>query len=210
MIRYVLAAAALAVATSASATLITFDADSCFTPVCSNGDYLNTAFADVGGIDFYTYSAAGPGDTALVEPYTRWWGSGYGDLDGVTYGGIDSQSGVANLILSAAPRFRLNGFSAASFGGVERTTEFRIYDGGFNLIYSTGPVTIPASGHRDFVVDVVRPFALILQWGPDANGVAVDNLDYTADVPEPASWAMMIGGFGLVGSAMRRRRAVPA
>ncbi|WP_253717023.1 PEPxxWA-CTERM sorting domain-containing protein [Sphingomonas sp. AP4-R1] len=25
-------------------------------------------------------------------------------------------------------------------------------------------------------------------------------------VPEPASWAMMIGGFGLVGAAMRRRR----
>lgn len=29
----------------------------------------------------------------------------------------------------------------------------------------------------------------------------------TAAVPEPASWAMLIGGFGLVGTAMRRRRA---
>lgn len=29
----------------------------------------------------------------------------------------------------------------------------------------------------------------------------------TAAVPEPASWAMMIGGFGLVGSALRRRKA---
>ena len=27
-----------------------------------------------------------------------------------------------------------------------------------------------------------------------------------ATVPEPASWALMIGGFGLVGAAMRRRR----
>jgi hypothetical protein len=27
-----------------------------------------------------------------------------------------------------------------------------------------------------------------------------------AGVPEPASWAMMVGGFGLLGSAMRRRR----
>jgi len=25
-------------------------------------------------------------------------------------------------------------------------------------------------------------------------------------VPEPASWAMMLGGFGLVGGAMRSRR----
>jgi hypothetical protein len=29
-------------------------------------------------------------------------------------------------------------------------------------------------------------------------------------VPEPASWAMMIGGFGLVGASMRRRRKVVA
>jgi hypothetical protein len=27
-------------------------------------------------------------------------------------------------------------------------------------------------------------------------------------VPEPATWAMMIGGFGLIGAAMRRRRKV--
>jgi hypothetical protein len=29
-------------------------------------------------------------------------------------------------------------------------------------------------------------------------------------VPEPASWAMMIAGFGLVGASMRRRKAVIA
>lgn len=29
-------------------------------------------------------------------------------------------------------------------------------------------------------------------------------------VPEPATWAMMIAGFGLVGAGLRRRRAVPA
>lgn len=29
-------------------------------------------------------------------------------------------------------------------------------------------------------------------------------------VPEPASWALMIGGFGLVGAVLRRRRLVPA
>jgi hypothetical protein len=30
-------------------------------------------------------------------------------------------------------------------------------------------------------------------------------LSYAAVVPEPASWALMIAGFGLVGAAMRRR-----
>lgn len=39
----------------------------------------------------------------------------------------------------------------------------------------------------------------------------IDQLNFTpaaaGAVPEPASWAMMIGGFGLVGGAMRRRSA---
>jgi hypothetical protein len=29
-------------------------------------------------------------------------------------------------------------------------------------------------------------------------------------VPEPASWALMIGGFGMAGAALRRRRSAPA
>ena len=31
-------------------------------------------------------------------------------------------------------------------------------------------------------------------------------INATPGVPEPATWAMMIGGFGLIGGAMRRRR----
>jgi hypothetical protein len=33
----------------------------------------------------------------------------------------------------------------------------------------------------------------------------LDNVNLDAAVPEPATWAMMIGGFGLVGGAARRR-----
>jgi len=31
------------------------------------------------------------------------------------------------------------------------------------------------------------------------------NLSFAAAVPEPTAWAMMIGGFGLVGFSLRRR-----
>ena len=34
--------------------------------------------------------------------------------------------------------------------------------------------------------------------------------DGTAGIPEPATWAMMIAGFGLVGAAARRRRPLAA
>lgn len=40
--------------------------------------------------------------------------------------------------------------------------------------------------------------------GPTAG--RFDNLVLSASVPEPASWAMLIAGFGLVGAAARRRR----
>jgi hypothetical protein len=49
-----------------------------------------------------------------------------------------------------------------------------------------------------------------IDFGGTANFVAFDNITFGSEiaggVPEPASWAMMIGGLGLVGGAMRRRR----
>ena len=41
-------------------------------------------------------------------------------------------------------------------------------------------------------------------------GAALDNVSVTGAVPEPAQWALMIGGFGLVGAASRRRRLAVA
>jgi len=35
------------------------------------------------------------------------------------------------------------------------------------------------------------------------------NVAVGASVPEPASWALMIAGFGLAGGALRRRRRAP-
>lgn len=45
----------------------------------------------------------------------------------------------------------------------------------------------------------------------DNIGPIVDNVLVTqAGVPEPATWAMLIAGFGIVGATMRRRRAIAA
>ncbi len=46
--------------------------------------------------------------------------------------------------------------------------------------------------------------------GGAGTGALVTTFTTGAAVPEPASWALMIGGFGLVGAAMRRRVAVTA
>ena len=43
----------------------------------------------------------------------------------------------------------------------------------------------------------------------DNIGILIDNVSLDiGSVPEPASWALMIAGFGLVGGAMRRRTSV--
>lgn len=43
-------------------------------------------------------------------------------------------------------------------------------------------------------------------YGPLIDNFAVDITSGTAVVPEPASWALMIAGFGLIGAARRRAR----
>ena len=52
--------------------------------------------------------------------------------------------------------------------------------------------------------------ALSINFGGTANQTAFDNITFGSDtpvIPEPATWAMMITGFGLVGFAARRRRS---
>lgn len=50
--------------------------------------------------------------------------------------------------------------------------------------------------------------------GGDDESWGIDNFSLratpTGGIPEPATWAMMIAGFGLAGSAIRRRRALTA
>ena len=50
--------------------------------------------------------------------------------------------------------------------------------------------------------------AYSIDFGGTANQTAFDNITFGSanpGVPEPATWAMMIMGFGLVGASMRRR-----
>jgi hypothetical protein len=88
---------------------------------------------------------------------------------------------------------------------------------------AAGTLPAPAAGpdyRYRFVIDLGNLVAQPLQFGV-LDGVYADNggafqlslyqLQAGAPgVPEPASWAMLIAGFGLTGAAMRRRRAVVA
>ena len=60
-----------------------------------------------------------------------------------------------------------------------------------------------------FVAAASGPASLTFEFrglGSTAADFAIDRVYAVAAVPEPAAWGMMIGGFGLVGMAIRRRR----
>ncbi|TRW14247.1 PEPxxWA-CTERM sorting domain-containing protein [Glacieibacterium frigidum] len=52
-------------------------------------------------------------------------------------------------------------------------------------------------------------FAITATGGGNSGGVVLDNISVTA-VPEPATWGLMIAGFGMVGFTARRRAALAA
>lgn len=76
-----------------------------------------------------------------------------------------------------------------------------------------GPIIDPAWGSYSFTLSLsagVHTFSF--QENDDRNFYSggLDNVSLTAAVPEAPTWAMLIAGFGLVGTALRRRTAVAA
>jgi hypothetical protein len=69
-------------------------------------------------------------------------------------------------------------------------------------IDSTGTVEF-----RHITLPVSAGLQTINVKGTSGGNASYDGVISFAPVPEPATWAMMVGGFGLVGGAMRRRKS---
>jgi Domain of unknown function (DUF4082)/PEP-CTERM motif len=85
-------------------------------------------------------------------------------------------------------------------------------DGTFNS-YATGIVSIPeytyGSDLQQYGSGLNFP-GVGTGGGYGSNGIFEVSFSVGGAVPEPASWALMIVGFGMVGATMRRRAAVAA
>lgn len=88
-----------------------------------------------------------------------------------------------------------------------------IADQGGPLLYvPTGYVSGAQLAGTDTYLDTTiqslgfTPGSYQFSWGGREGSADTFTVNVLAAVPEPATWAMMIGGFGLIGGALRRRR----
>jgi hypothetical protein len=115
-----------------------------------------------------------------------------------------------NLFGSALPAQNTgtgNGTFTLFYGGSMVAT-FGIGASTFSQIAGAGNLFPPNSGSLTFdsftsvfeITDLATPATY------DGTQLLISAADPISAVPEPATWAMMVGGFGLVGAALRGRR----
>ncbi|QTD55384.1 PEPxxWA-CTERM sorting domain-containing protein [Parasphingorhabdus cellanae] len=93
--------------------------------------------------------------------------------------------------------------SISSFSGIFN----EINNGNPNktLLFAGGEQVAPVDGFFGIVSDVAFTTIEFQTIAGADDGFALDNVQFGA-VPEPATWAFMIFGFGAIGGAMRRQR----
>jgi hypothetical protein len=106
--------------------------------------------------------------------------------------GIRRQGSVWSLLVNGSPFFLTFGNGVQQFG-----TDEVVFSIGLTGRYSDAP---------GYGTALVSDFTITT---PDVCGIA-GACPTTGNVPEPASWVMLIAGFGLTGAAVRRRRGVLA
>jgi hypothetical protein len=152
---------------------------------------------------------SGFGDSSVNRAPLRFWTGGYSDLSNVAWGGASNASGeVPTFAISASDpsqEVELHGFTLGSWQSTSRTSEWWVYDLGWNLL-EQGTANVAANGVAiDFAgLDVQGAGGVIIQW-ENGWGVAIDDIGFNV-VPIPAALPLL--GTALAGLAWMRRRRV--
>jgi hypothetical protein len=174
-------------------------------------------FTDSGAFALALSSSATADFDALGDGF--YGGPGFGGIGTLTSDGVTISTTTNYLFTQATNQYASGTFvSVQQLGPAVFNVSFAASTAfGFNYD-SAEPLTLVIGGQtfaiaaspfpdlRFFGVTSATPFSSVEI--SSALGVDVDNVTFgTAAVPEPASWLMIIGGFGLVGATLRRRPA---
>lgn len=212
-------AAAFAIAVPATAVTTISNQKGAPDPGLPNGLTLVTDFdgfllagvTNVTSGDVYTGSASVDGDYAA--PAQTAPGTNYQAVqtDGV------STFDFTNYLAPLADGIFLNRFSLY-WGSIDTYNTLQFLSGDTVVKSFTGVDFPPADGRQpDDVTNRRITFGLTkadaitsVRFLSSKDAFEYDTLGISTNVPEPATWAMLIGGFGLVGASMRRRRSTMA
>lgn len=198
------------VGTSAKAAMLNFPTNICVNPaLCADGSFISDTYGDVPGALEVSFRNL-QGEPGINE--LRYWGSGYGDLQGVAWTRRSDAVSQAEIFLKPLNGrvVTLSAFDLGAFNGTARQSQFTILDGDFNVLFTSGLLTIPAQLHSHFEFNgLTTTNGIRIQWGPSAFNVAIDNIDFTASfagqpVPVPPAIILLVGGAALLLSRRRR------
>ncbi len=200
MIRFAAIAALLVLPAAASATVYTFDTvdvgvgHDAYAPGFTTYNSGSAAPATVAGVSFAGTSGVDHGAFGFPSNGTQ---SAFLQ----TYPGLTDGSFTLSAPLVAGQSYKV------SFDAALRNSSFSfIVSQGATVLGTFTPGATLARQGFTFVSTGTQglTFAAVNGGGADLSA-AIDNV--AVAVPEPATWAMFVGGFGLVGFAARRRRS---
>lgn len=223
-----MAATALLAAAPAFAAITTYSTRASFNTAAgpvSTEDFESCGTATVSLANDQALSAATPapcgsivaGATFGPQPGSNNYIAGPGQSANATTAlGIDLPSAGKHHISFASPATAFGADFNQNFGGGAQSGNpaqfvIELYDSA-NVLIDSALFDVASGASTFFGLTSTLSFASV-RVGQVRNGFAVlDNVSFNVGngVPEPASWAMMLAGFALAGSAMRTRRRTVA
>lgn len=213
-----LAAATVATPAGAVVTVLNFSGNICNGgQACDNYAAIDQSHGD-SALQNVSYRSFVTSTGVTSEAYLKYWSTGYGDLQGNVWGGGNQVNFTSEIVITPTAGYEV---SLTSFLGgcyLNRTTcqtfpytVSRVSGGSI----SGGSTSPPSGGHSTVAINSGY-FAdgIVLRWGPDGYDGGLDDITFDVRavsvappgaVPEPATWGMLLLGFGGVGYALRRR-----